>query len=178
MKFSYSWIRAMVDGLDVPAESLERLITMRTAECEGIETAGELLAGAVPARVEAVEQIEGGKHVVKAIVDAGKYGRQNGGLWRAELPRRHHNSLRSARLEIDSRRSERRHARQRFRTRHQPRSRRHHRTRPVRRTPAPRPRHRYRQQEHHASPGSLGSPRHGARSRGHHRKNPPRPGQS
>src|SRR5580658_592254 len=76
MKFSYSWIRSLVDGLDVPAESLERLITMKTAECEGIETAGELLAGAVPARVESVEQIEGGKHVVKAIVDAGKYGRK------------------------------------------------------------------------------------------------------
>ena len=76
MKFSYSWIREMVDGLDVPAESLERLITMKTAECEGIETTGELLAGAVPAHVEAVEQIEGGKHVVKAIVDAGKYGRK------------------------------------------------------------------------------------------------------
>jgi phenylalanyl-tRNA synthetase beta chain len=76
MKFSYSWIRSLVDGLDVPAESLERLITMKTAECEGIELAGELLAGAVPARVESVEQIEGGKHVVKAIVHAGKYGRK------------------------------------------------------------------------------------------------------
>jgi len=76
MKFSYSWIRSLVDGLDVPAESLERLITMKTAECEGIETAGELLVGAVAARVESVEPIEGGKHVVKAIVDAGKYGRK------------------------------------------------------------------------------------------------------
>ena len=76
MRFSYSWIKSMVSGLDVAPESLERLITMKTAECEGIETAGELLAGAVPARVEAVEQIEGGKHVVKAIVDAGKYGRK------------------------------------------------------------------------------------------------------
>jgi phenylalanyl-tRNA synthetase beta chain len=76
MKFSYNWIRSLVDGLDVPAESLERLVTMKTAECEGIETAGELLVGAVPARVEAVEPIEGGKHVVKAIVDAGRYGRK------------------------------------------------------------------------------------------------------
>ncbi len=76
MKFSYSWIRSLVDGLDVPAESLERLITMKTAECEGIETSGELLAGAVAAHVESVEPIEGGKHVVKAIVDAGKYGRK------------------------------------------------------------------------------------------------------
>jgi phenylalanyl-tRNA synthetase beta chain len=49
---------------------------MKTAECEGIETTGELLAGAVPARVDVVEPIEGGKHVVKAIVDAGKYGRK------------------------------------------------------------------------------------------------------
>ncbi len=76
MKFSYNWIRSMVDGLDVPAESLERLITMKTAECEGIELAGELLAGAVAAHVESVSAIEGGKHVVKAIVDAGKYGRK------------------------------------------------------------------------------------------------------
>src|SRR6185312_3871093 len=78
MKFSYSWIREMVgrpeEPLDIPAESLERLITMKTAECEAIETTGELLAAAVPARVEAVEQIEGGKHVVRAIVKAGKYG--------------------------------------------------------------------------------------------------------
>ncbi len=76
MKFSYNWIRTMVDGLDIPAQSLERLITMKTAECEGIETAGELLNGAVPARVEAVEEITGGRHVVKAIVDAGRYGRK------------------------------------------------------------------------------------------------------
>lgn len=76
MKFSYNWIRSLVDGLDVPAESLERLITMKTAECEGIEIAGELLAGAVPARVVAVEPIEGGRHVVRATVDAGKYGRK------------------------------------------------------------------------------------------------------
>ena len=49
---------------------------MKTAECEGIETAGALLAGAVPARVESVEPIEGGKHIVKAVVDAGRYGRK------------------------------------------------------------------------------------------------------
>jgi phenylalanyl-tRNA synthetase beta chain len=76
MKFSYSWIRSLVDGLDVSAESLERLITMKTAECEGIETAGPLLAGAVPALVESVEKIEGGKHVVKAVVDLGPQGRK------------------------------------------------------------------------------------------------------
>ena len=76
MKFSYNWIRSMVDGILVPAETLERLITMKTAECEGIEITGELLAGAVSARIESVEPIEGGKHVVKAIVDAGPYRRK------------------------------------------------------------------------------------------------------
>ena len=75
MKFSYSWIRSLVDGLDMPAEALERLITMKTAECEGVETVGQLLADAVAAIVESVEPIEGG-HNVKAIVDAGRHGRK------------------------------------------------------------------------------------------------------
>ena len=42
MKFSYNWIREFVPGLDVDPQSLERLITMKTAECDGIEVAGEL----------------------------------------------------------------------------------------------------------------------------------------
>ncbi len=75
MKFSYNWIREFVEGLDVPAQSLERLITMKTAECEGIENTGALLAGAVPARVLSVEPIEG-SHNRKAVVDAGRYGRR------------------------------------------------------------------------------------------------------
>jgi phenylalanyl-tRNA synthetase beta chain len=75
MKFSYSWIRSLVDGLDVPAEALERLITMKTAECEGVETVGALLADAVAATVESVEPMDGG-HNVKAIVDAGRFGRK------------------------------------------------------------------------------------------------------
>jgi phenylalanyl-tRNA synthetase beta chain len=75
MKFSYSWIREFVEALDVPAQALERLITMKTAECEGIESSGTLLAGAVAARVEKVEPIAG-SHNVKATVDAGRYGRK------------------------------------------------------------------------------------------------------
>jgi len=75
LKFSYSWIRGFVDGLDVPAEALERLITIKTAECEGVETVGALLADAVPAVVESVEPIEG-SHNVKAVVDADRYGRK------------------------------------------------------------------------------------------------------
>src|SRR5580658_4750210 len=75
MKFSYSWIRSLVDGLDMPAEALERLITMKTAECEGVETVGTLLADAVPATIESVEPIEN-THNVKTIVDAGRHGRK------------------------------------------------------------------------------------------------------
>src|SRR5579871_1804829 len=37
MKFSYSWIHELVPGLDVDPTRLMRLITMKTAECEGVE---------------------------------------------------------------------------------------------------------------------------------------------
>ncbi len=36
MKFSYNWIRELVDGLEYAPGPLEKLITMKTAECEGI----------------------------------------------------------------------------------------------------------------------------------------------
>jgi phenylalanyl-tRNA synthetase beta chain len=73
MKFSYNWIRGLVPTLDVPAQALERLITMKTAECEGVEVAGELLNDAAIARVLSVEPIEGSKNR-KAVVDAGRHG--------------------------------------------------------------------------------------------------------
>ncbi len=65
----------MVPGLTPSAGLLERLITMKTAECEGIEETGALLAEACPARVESVEPIPG-SHNVKAVVDAGPLGRK------------------------------------------------------------------------------------------------------
>ncbi|HEX3684600.1 MAG TPA: phenylalanine--tRNA ligase subunit beta [Bryobacteraceae bacterium] len=37
MKFSYRWLAELVPGLDSEPSQLERLITIRTAECEGIE---------------------------------------------------------------------------------------------------------------------------------------------
>jgi phenylalanyl-tRNA synthetase beta chain len=40
MKFSYQWIREMVPGLDSEPAELMRLITMKTAECEGLEQVG------------------------------------------------------------------------------------------------------------------------------------------
>jgi phenylalanyl-tRNA synthetase beta chain len=75
LRFSYNWIRELVDNLDCAPPRLERLITMKTAECEGIESAGALLAGAALARVETVEPI-GASHNVKAVVDLGPLGRR------------------------------------------------------------------------------------------------------
>ncbi len=40
MKFSYNWIRELIPGLATEPQALERLITMKTAECEGIQALG------------------------------------------------------------------------------------------------------------------------------------------
>src|SRR5271156_6297431 len=40
MKFSYNWIRELIPGLDAEPSELMRLITMKTAECEGLEQMG------------------------------------------------------------------------------------------------------------------------------------------
>src|SRR5260370_8310662 len=73
MKFSYNWIAEMVQGLDTTPQDLMRLITMKTAECEGVEPAGEHLAGAVAARGVSVEQIPG-SHNSKVVVETERYG--------------------------------------------------------------------------------------------------------
>jgi phenylalanyl-tRNA synthetase beta chain len=73
VKFSYNWIREFVPGLREAAAPLERLITMKTAECEGIEVTGALLGEASIARVQSVEPIAD-SHNVKAVVDAGALG--------------------------------------------------------------------------------------------------------
>src|SRR5579859_3706454 len=41
MKYSYQWIRELVPGLDTDPAELMRLITMKTAECEGLEQIGD-----------------------------------------------------------------------------------------------------------------------------------------
>ena len=73
----------------MPAEALERLITMKTAECEGVETVGQLLADAVAGH--------GGKRRADRRQPQREGHRRRGplrpedrGLRRAELPRRHH----------------------------------------------------------------------------------------
>jgi phenylalanyl-tRNA synthetase beta chain len=75
LKFSYNWIRELVDGLDAAPGPLEKLITMKTAECEDIAAVGTMLDLACAARVELVEPIPG-SHVVKAVVDLGPLGRK------------------------------------------------------------------------------------------------------
>ena len=37
MKFSYNWLRELVDDLETPPKELARLITLKTAESEGVE---------------------------------------------------------------------------------------------------------------------------------------------
>ena len=98
MKFSYNWISELVSGLDVPASELSNLITMKTAESEGVEEYGSALSSVVAARVEAVEPIDGSKNV-KAVIDAGSFREDDGGLRRAELPARHCDRLRAFRHE-------------------------------------------------------------------------------
>ena len=75
MKFSYNWIRDYITELNTPARQLERLITMRTAECEGIEETGGLLAGASAAWVVSVEPIAD-SHAVKAVIRTERYGQK------------------------------------------------------------------------------------------------------
>ena len=70
MKFSYNWIRELVPGLSMSPMELARLITMKTAECEGVEEYAPHLARVVAARVVESHKLEG-THLTRAIVDAG-----------------------------------------------------------------------------------------------------------
>src|ERR1700722_337310 len=73
MKFSYHWIRELVPGLDIEPQELMRLITMKTAECEGLEQVGAALAGASVARVQNVEWIPGSHNQV-VVVETARFG--------------------------------------------------------------------------------------------------------
>src|SRR5579871_640311 len=75
MKFSYNWLRELVDGLTSPPRELERLITLKTAECESVEEAGELLACASEAQIMSAEPVGAG-HNLKVVVETAKYGRK------------------------------------------------------------------------------------------------------
>jgi phenylalanyl-tRNA synthetase beta chain len=70
LKFSYQWIKEMVNELEVNAPELERLITMKTAECEGVARIGEHFSRATVVRVLTVEPLPRGKNK-RVTIDAG-----------------------------------------------------------------------------------------------------------
>jgi phenylalanyl-tRNA synthetase beta chain len=73
MKFSYNWLRELVDGLDTQPEDLMRLITLKTAECDGMEVAGGALLEASEAIVVSVEPMDE-SHNRKVVVETVRYG--------------------------------------------------------------------------------------------------------
>lgn len=73
MKFSYNWIQEFVEGLDADPRELARLITLKTAECEGVQPCGQHFARVVAARIVSVEPV-GGAGNRKAVIDAGRLG--------------------------------------------------------------------------------------------------------
>lgn len=73
MKFSYNWLRGLVDELDTPARELGQLLTMKTAECEGVEEVATHLSRVCAAKIVSVEPLGSG-HNRKAVLDTGRYG--------------------------------------------------------------------------------------------------------
>ncbi len=62
MKFSYQWICDLVPGLSIEPAGLQRLITMKTAECEGIEPFGAHFNNVIAARIVSVQLLPKGKN--------------------------------------------------------------------------------------------------------------------
>lgn len=75
MKFSYNWLCELVEGVDVGPKDLGELITMKTAECGGVEAYGEHLAHVCAARVLSVEVLPGIRNK-KVIVETGRHGKK------------------------------------------------------------------------------------------------------
>jgi phenylalanyl-tRNA synthetase beta chain len=73
LKFSYQWLCDLVPGLATEPKELQRLITMKTAECEGIEPFGAHFVQVVAARVTSVEETAKGKNkLVRIDVGGGR----------------------------------------------------------------------------------------------------------
>ncbi len=75
MRFSYQWLCELVEGTHPDPVELGRVITMKTAECEGVNVFAPHLARVAVARVLSVDPIAG-THNRKVDVDAGVYGRR------------------------------------------------------------------------------------------------------
>ncbi len=73
MKFSYRWLSELSGCGDVAPQKLSDLITVKTAESEGVEPFGTHLSAVCAARVVSCEPIEGSKNS-KAVVETGRYG--------------------------------------------------------------------------------------------------------
>jgi len=74
MNFSYNWLAELIDGIDAAPVKLGQLITMKTAECEGVHARAPYLDRVCAARVVSAEPIPGSSHNVKAVVETGRYG--------------------------------------------------------------------------------------------------------
>jgi phenylalanyl-tRNA synthetase beta chain len=74
MKFSYNWLRELVDGLDADPAEVMRLITIKTAECDGLEEVAAELRTACVATIVSVEgrkaQVDVGGRSVTVICGA------------------------------------------------------------------------------------------------------------
>lgn len=73
MKFSRNWLADLVAELDTPAKDLMGLITLKIAECDGVEPFGSHFAQVRAALVLSVEALPN-SHNSKALVDAGVLG--------------------------------------------------------------------------------------------------------
>jgi phenylalanyl-tRNA synthetase beta chain len=62
LKFSYQWLCELVPGLATDPAELQHLITMKTAECEGVEAVGAHFANVIAARVLTAEPLPKGKN--------------------------------------------------------------------------------------------------------------------
>ena len=73
MKFSYNWLGELLPGLKTDPAKLQHLITVKTAECEGVESYGAHFANVIAVHVLSVQPSAEGKNKT-VLIDAG-YGR-------------------------------------------------------------------------------------------------------
>ncbi|MGI8959927.1 MAG: phenylalanine--tRNA ligase subunit beta [Bryobacteraceae bacterium] len=67
MKFSYQWLCELVPGLTTEPAELQRLITMKTAECEGIQPVGAHFNNVAAARIVSIDPLTQGKNKLVTI---------------------------------------------------------------------------------------------------------------
>ena len=72
MKFSTNWLGELVEGLYTPPAELGLMITLKTAEHEGVQEIGGHLKEVCAARVTSVEPLAGAN--AKVVLETGRYG--------------------------------------------------------------------------------------------------------